>query len=132
MKIKTAEAKGLHLDWAAANALGHIWEGDSGERPNSCRFQLRASGLILDTKSVTNDFFQPSIDGRQTMELIQNGKLIIAPNPSGGWVARSFGDATEHHGNTPMIAATRCFVVDTFGEEVDLPDHLAQKEMVQA
>jgi len=60
--------------------------------------------------------------------VLERGKIVLSPSPFGGWVARSFMDAVEHHGETPQIAAKRCYVSDQRGDEVEIPDELVSAQ----
>lgn len=41
--------------------------------------------------------------------ILMDGKIGVVPDPALGWVARSFGDATQHAATTPFAAAENCW-----------------------
>lgn len=74
------------------------------------------------------DHIQPyTTDWLRAGELIEKGKIVLAPNPSGGWIARSFMDANENYGDTPQIAIARCYLSSEIGVVVDIPANLVDE-----
>lgn len=57
-------------------------------------------------------------------DLMVKHKVSVSPDPSAGWIARSFGDAAGYTGISPSEAVMRCIVANNLGEIVDLPDGL--------
>jgi hypothetical protein len=109
MKIKTTELVGEALDWAVALIEHPDW---------------REQGYLESFYDLQFDdgyLFSPSTDWSQGGPLIQSGKLIISPDPSLGWTARSYMDSRVFSGTTPLIAAMRCYVANHYGDEVEMP-----------
>lgn len=42
--------------------------------------------------------------------LMMDGKIGVSIDPMQGWVAHSFGDATQYVGETPLAAVTACWL----------------------
>lgn len=107
MKFKTTELTGTALDWAVVKADGvenmeYVWP-----RLNN---------------------YSPSSNWGQGGPIIQKNLIVTSPDPMHNWLARSYMDATEFYGDTPLIAAMRCFVASQLGDEVEVPDDLAKTE----
>ena len=102
MKIKTAELEGAALDWAGSQCEGY--------KPHAA-----ASLTIMGA-------YSPSTNWAQGGPIIEGALMVISPDPSQGWLARSFMDAVEHYGRTPLVAAMRCYVATNLGDEVEIPD----------
>lgn len=109
MIIKTKELTGPALDWAVAKCEGRPW-------PDNAAIFLG------------DQHYRPSTDWAHGGPLIEQDKLVVSPDPGRGWYARSFADAVEFYGRTPLIAAMRCLVASRLGEEIDVPDDLYRAE----
>ena len=115
MKIKTAELTGAALDWAVAKC-----EGVEVEYINDgiTRCLLRLTPFT--------GRYAPSTGWAQGGPIIEREVICILPHASGGWLAKVHGVATRHEeGQTPLIAAMRCYVASKLGEDVDVPKELA-------
>lgn len=104
MKIKTSELTGPALDWAVAKCEGYI-------------------GISLQERTGT-DWYSPSTDWSQGGPIIERENIAIRPFKDGGeWLAKS---ATKQcDGQTPLIAAMRCYVASKLGDTVEIPHELA-------
>lgn len=107
MIIKTEDLNGPALDWAVAKCEGRPW-------PDNAAIFLG------------EQYYRPSTDWAHGGPLIEKDILVVSPDPARGWYARSFGDAVEYYGSTPLIAAMRCLVAGRLGEEIDVPDDLCR------
>ena len=110
MKIKTSELKDLALDWAVA----------------------KSEGLLHDDGTVS-DYWQPSILWEQGGPIIEREQITIgyyAKTRGGLGVCATRAKVFDNmgwclmYGDTPLIAAMRCFVASKLGDEVDVPDEL--------
>ena len=132
MKIKTNELTGAALDWAVAKAMG---EDD-------------APGSFLDGVVPHPDYlkFYPSTDWtqggpiieREGIELTRGNPLYFPKGNEKGdyyedlWIARKTQDKLlpsvrgvyETWGDTPLIAAMRCYVASKLGDEIEIPEEL--------
>ena len=112
MKVKTSSLIGKQLDWAVAEAFNSV----------------RSENDWVDKDSEGNYHdWNPSISWGQGGPIIQKNLMVISPDPSHNWMARNYMDATEHYGNTPLIAAMRCYVSTFLGEEVDITEFNKKK-----
>lgn len=120
VEVKTAELIGPALDWAVAKADGH--------EPIVMPFKNSSGNALYLAEWAQREGirWQPSTDWSQGGPLIEQSLLIISPEPSKGWLARSYMDATEYYGPTPLIAAMRCLVDAKLGDTVQIPSELIQ------
>lgn len=104
-QIKTSELQGAALDWAVAKCEGVI-KGDA-----------------LDIGFILEGGYTPSTDWAQGGPIIERER-INTWNEGYDWEASRFG---EHivWGNTPLIAAMRCYVASKLGDTVGIPKALA-------
>ena len=113
--MKTNELKGAALDWAVAQCEGfkpEYWDDD-----RLC---------------FTDDWgadFEPSCDWLQGGKIIEREDISIAKEGDEPWAAWSkspFRDEAEAfgYGETPLIAAMRCYVASKLGDEVQIPEEL--------
>ena len=117
MKTKTSELSGAALDWAVAKCEGYFGINMASVRDG-----------------VTDVFYfekwEPSTNWSQGGAIIERERLSITPR-DGFWDAlvhdRLFeDDGSDHYstGETPLIAAMRCYVASRLGDEVEVPDEL--------
>jgi len=108
MNIKTSELTGAALDWAVAKCEGAI------------------NGDDLDIGFILEGGYSPSTDWAQGGPLIEREGMTIALDAF-GWEARHYDGETEPWtmtGDTPLIAAMRCYVASKLGDTVDIPEEL--------
>lgn len=116
MKSKTAELQGAALDWAVAKADG---------KADDC--EVHAGNVLYGR--VTSGFvhYRPSTNWSQGGPLLDgpDGRIQLLPmfNPD-YWNARVAGRSAWMRGDTPLIAAMRCYVASKLGDEVDVPEEL--------
>lgn len=117
MKIKTAEASDLVLDWLVAKCQG---------RP-----ELYDFGRIIPwtTKLAPSDgtgrLFSPTTDWAQGGPIIERERICPDYLLNGQWLAVSRLTEKQGYGPTPLIAAMRCVVASKLGDEVEIPEELA-------
>jgi hypothetical protein len=127
VKIKISELTGAALDWAVAKC--------EGVPLVLAPFRGARNFVILgqNTKPTTATY-EPSTHWAQGGPIIEREALGIQCVPAGtskGWWAikdstfhdRSWPD--EMRGDTPLVAAMRCYVASKLGATVDIPDELA-------
>lgn len=116
MKINTHELTGAALDWAVAHCAGYKdWDGECfTNSPDG-----EPCALFLDN-------YRPSEYWSQGGPLIQQALLVVSPHPAHDWICRAYMDTTTYKGSTPLIAAMRCYVVQNVGDEIDIPEEVAQ------
>lgn len=111
--MKTSELTGAALDWAVARCEGII------------------NGDDLDTGFILERGYTPSTDWAQGGPIIEREKVCIV------WLSKQdLGSEPEHYcvahidgvycryGQTPLIAAMRCYVASKLGDEVNVPEEL--------
>ena len=106
--MKTDELTGAALDWAVAKCEGWI---------DDCSGWLYQATL----QEVAEGNYKPSTDWAQGGAIIERERITVAWNMT-RWVA--WTGVIEHKGETPLIAAMRCYVSGELGSEVDIPDEL--------
>jgi hypothetical protein len=120
--MNTSELDGPALDWAVAKC-----EGDTGA------VALEAVETFLEYRARYGTW-NYSIDWSQGGPLIERNRIVLDFFPDGcsehggEWLAQMF-DANsncyaEEMGNTPLIAAMRCYVASRLGDTVDIPEEL--------
>ena len=115
MKIKVSETTNTQLDWLVAKCEGiNITFGEHGPSGQWGMYSTNWSqgGPIIEREKLSASFCQaPNALG---------GDCWIATYPA--WPAKE--GAVWAEGPTPLIAAMRCYVANTLGEEVEVPDEL--------
>ena len=110
MKQSTYDLVGHALDWAVGEAL--TW-----------------SQAFINLNYP--DGFHPSTNWAQGGEIIEREGMQLWKG--GQWCAsldQSFNPPEFSTGDTPLIAAMRCYVASKLGDTVDIPDELLTKETV--
>ena len=109
MKIKTSEATPRQLNWLAAKCEGIVWEQgdlDAGEYGPG---------------------FAPATDWAEGGPIIEREKIRLDTTwncEDGYWSARMDTVGGWWLGDTPLIAAMRCYVVSKMGDEIEIPEEL--------
>ena len=112
--MKTAELSGAALDWAVAKCADlpypHVYDEQGGIVEVSPSTDWAQGGPIIEREGInfwTSNSWQ---DERGNFTSIKTAK-----HPT----------STQHHnGETPLIAAMRCYVASVLGDEVELPEEL--------
>ena len=114
MKINTNELTGAALDWAVAVAEGAVWA--------TWRF----------IEAYENGEMNYQKDWAQGGEIIEREKIgVTFHDERDDWEVPNWGawptqtdDRQEIMGETPLIAAMRCYVASKLGDEVEVPVEL--------
>jgi hypothetical protein len=117
--MKTSELEGVALDWAVAK----------------CEFvgDLPFVSIGGELRSKHDAWhYHPSTDWAQGGPIIEREGITVvcwAMRPGPDWMARLWlelngRDSAAFTGPTPLIAAMRCYVHLTLGDEVDVPKEL--------
>jgi hypothetical protein len=100
--MKTSELTGAALDWAVAKAEGYPDE------------------------DISFDCANYSDDWRWGGSIIEREKIALFLNGNDEWAAT---DGIKNSvGDTPLIAAMRCYVASKLGDEIDLPVEMHEEE----
>jgi len=117
--MKTNELSGAALDWAVASIelTGHD----------------DYTNVLMVTVGDDNDWkYNPSTDWAQGGAIIEREEISVCPDEIAPWCA-FFDHGTAEYafytGNTPLIAAMRCYVASKLGDEVQLPEELTNEQL---
>lgn len=139
MKIKTNELTGAALDWAVAKCEGYRVRRNPFSGTVYDNFDNFYWVDYHDGKEVVRDLgwirpgyqsdYSPSTEWHQGGLIIEREKISIEIKSHGYWIASyqyNYLDEKEFLilGDTPLIAAMRCYVTNKLGNEVDVPDCL--------
>lgn len=138
MKIKTSETTPIQINWLVAKCEG--WE--PGKYMMSTDIRKDVNGKVIGIMVPNNReyvWFKPSTDWGHGGPIIEREEIFLAKSILGGWTASIYYAApddeeyprprcTLHGGETPLIAAMRCYVASRLGDEVDVPDELVNTE----
>jgi hypothetical protein len=140
--MKTSEMTGAALDWAVGVAEGLQWQNDDPEVGLYHRrdHQYRNDRLVLNDLAyyIMDDWnltlYSPSTDWAQGGPIIEREKIGIERHIRAceyhGWMAlkdSSFEASVPEEttwGETPLIAAMRCYVASKLGDEIEIPEEL--------
>jgi len=102
--MKTAELSGTALDWAVAKC--------ECVDEDECLYVVKKDG------------WKPSTDWSQGGPIIEREKIALYLNGDDEWSAEDGWKRAL--GETPLIAAMRCYVAIKLGDEVDIPSELLE------
>lgn len=107
--MKTGELTGAALDWAVAKCEGDL---------------LPSGGVMLQT------WPKYSTNWAQGGPIIERERIDVCVGTDASWCALMNNDADAENdlvfmqGQTPLIAAMRCYVASKVGDEIDIPPEL--------
>jgi hypothetical protein len=110
MKIKTVELIDQALNWAVAKSLPN---------PEDVTYK---NGVVR--RQPVQYVFSPSTDWAQGGPIIEREGISWHCGNKSSWHAYSYGSADNFSGQTPLIAAMRCYVASKLGDEIELPEEL--------
>ena len=113
--MKTAELSDAALDWAVAKCEGLVCFGH----------QLTEDKVTIILSDGSYENFNPSIDWAQGGKIIERERINVL-TCCGEWQA-DIDEGTRYYGETPLIAAMRCYVALKLGNEVEVPDELLDR-----
>ena len=100
--MKTSELTGQALDWAVAKCVG---DGVA---------EFTAAGWR----------FNPSTNWSQGGPIIEREKVELFMRDEKWFAYSSNSTPEDFYGETPLIAAMRCYVASKLGDEVEIPKEL--------
>jgi hypothetical protein len=113
--MKTSELTGAALDWAVAKCEGRGIEFEDPRDPWLTRDGISDQPLHS---------YTPSTDWAQGGPIIEREQIGVFPDAT-GWVAeQNIFSGCVTNGQTPLIAAMRCYVASKLGDDVDVPEEL--------
>lgn len=120
MKVMTSELSGPALDWAVAKCENHATHITYA--PKGLVYIPKGKRSFYNYCPTTNWKQGGPIIEREWIELLNGSNLHPSP-----WSAVRYdpdGEPISAHGNTPLIAAMRCYATSELGDEVDVPEGL--------
>lgn len=116
MKVKTSELSGKALDWATGKAVGL----NVGVTLNGSVSEIVSHNPIKISPLV------PSMDWAKCGPLIEKYRIDLIARKTGDWGAMLETEITKFQvGDTPQIAICRAVVASLLGDEIELPEGLA-------
>lgn len=104
--MKAFELTGAALDWAVARCEGVV-KGDS-----------------LDVGFIREGGYSSSTDWQQGGPIIEREKIELFMRDEEWFAYSSFSTPEDFHGDTPLIAAMRCYVASKLGDNINIPKEL--------
>ena len=105
--MKTSELTGAALDWAVA----------------------KCEGVLMRWERSTHDEapleYSPSTDWAQGGVIIEREKIEVFIRDEKWFAYSSLSKPEDFYGETPLIAAMRCYVASELGDEVEIPEEFA-------
>lgn len=120
--MKTSELSGVALDWAVAKCEKHEVKFECNLLFFSDKLQMLDYGIVY-RPSEDWEYGGPIIE----REVISIGKHTWDDDGVISWGASKsslFQGAPFSTGQTPLIAAMRCYVASKLGEEVEIPEEV--------
>ena len=140
--MRTSELTGHALNWAVAQAEGDRvfrprlgrpsdWDKEAYLKDGSDdRWVVRVENPTL--ARFVDWTYNPSGSWWQGGPIIEREWIEICRLNNGEWRGQWYEQATEkihrEYGDTPLIAAMRCYVARQLGDEVEIPKELTQGE----
>ena len=113
--MKTSELIGAQLDWAVAKCEGINW-------------YLHDTKGVMHERGEISGKYHPSTSPAQAYPIILRKKIATMWwTGKREWAAKpdsKKGDAPNHFGPDPLIAAMRCYVASELGDDVEMPEGL--------
>lgn len=73
---------------------------------------------------VKRAIFKPSSNWSQGGPIIEQEMLTVGPAKHQGYMAWAWPKNQGYWGDTPLIAAMRCYVASKLGDEIELPEEV--------
>ena len=124
MKLKTSELQGAALDWAVANCEGEL--SQHGGQVHLVGSKVRFYEDTLDIP------YTPSTNWAQGGPIIEREGISVARDdvePWCGFIEDVETNVLFFSGQTPLVAAMRCYVASKLGDEIEVPDELMEGEV---
>ena len=109
--MKVSELSGFALDWAVAKCEGLLC---FGYRTDGERFAVKNGDSGIGR-------FMPSTDWAQGGPIIERERIDVYGFDGEQWGAED-NFRSRKYGDTPLIAAMRCYVASKLGEEITVPE----------
>jgi hypothetical protein len=87
--------------------------------------QFRSGKNFLKVYGVArNKHLHPSTDWAQGGPIIERNLITIFRRDEEWFAYSSLSLTTDFHGDTPLIAAMRCYVASKLGDDINIPEEL--------
>ncbi len=113
--MKTSELSGAALDWAVAKCEGP-------DSVAACYYDEDALPVCRD--EAMHMEWQPSINWAQGGPIIESNLITIFRHDEEWFAHSQLSTPEDFHGDTPLIAAMRCYVASKLGDTIDIPNEL--------
>ena len=120
--VQVSDLSGAALDWAVAMAEGWTPHPD------------RTDSVFICTDGMKYRAFPPSTKWEEAGPIIEREEMAIIP-ACYGWIAEIYEDGpseddvlSHQTGDTPLLAAMRCYVASKYGNTVKVPAVLVEGE----
>ena len=120
--MKTSELTGAALDWAVAKC-----EGATDEWRSDGPFWWHGVPCIRIGGHDVN--YRPSTDWALAGPIIEREKVELFIRDEKWFAYSSNSTPQDFYGETPLIAAMRCYVASKLGDDIEIPTELTQGEM---
>lgn len=110
--MKTSELTGAALDWAVAKCEGFTDYDHATETMLAPRKEYGRVNL---------DEYSYSTDWAQGGPIIEREGMTLSCRLIKPYAMMNVGYLVTEYGDTPLIAAMRCYVASKLGDEVDVP-----------
>lgn len=119
--MKTCELKGTALDYAVAKCEfpDLKWGKDFGVHHASRQ-------IIVPGYAEPDCYYSPSTNWKQGGPIIELENISLMPYGE-FWSALPWNGERHSRGETPLIAAMRCYVASKLGDDITLPKELIEK-----
>lgn len=108
--MKVSELNGAQLDWAAAKAEG---------------LEVRLLNGGTEMVLLDGDWWYPSESWAQGGPIIEREMITVGPAKHEGFMAWAWPKKDGFWGDSPLVAAMRCYVASKLGDEIELPVELS-------
>jgi hypothetical protein len=113
MNIKTSDLTGNALNWAVAKCESLDCYIEDGV--------VHLKGQPFDTDW---RYWLPSTDWAQGGSIIERNLITIFRHDEEWFAHSQLSTPEDFHGDTPLIAAMRCYVASILGDTVNIPEEL--------
>ena len=132
-----AELTGAALDWAVAwceglplkkDPMGFARDAPGSQISGWWVWHINGPFLLVG-RNRSQDGYAPSVDWAQGGPIIEREKIYCKPKQNGEWRSYTYdgkgnGVSNSISGETPLIAAMRCYVASKLGETIENPENL--------
>ena len=118
--MKTHQLTGVALDWAVAQCeeVEIVYDRMHGWWETSDPYYAEPNDP---------EMFSPSTNWAQGGPIIEREGMTLSCRLNRSFAMLMVGYLVQEYGDTPLIAAMRCYVASKLGDEVEIPEELLTK-----